>query len=64
MGKIISETLAGPDDPIYREPARSYSPHWARGFQSPPVPGARLAPDGQTKDPARDPGGAAGADRS
>lgn len=27
MGKI----LAGPDDPIYREPARSsYPPHWSR----------------------------------
>jgi hypothetical protein len=24
MAKIISETLAGPDDPIYSEPARSY----------------------------------------
>lgn len=32
MGKIISERLAGPDDPIYSEPARSYSPQWARGF--------------------------------
>jgi hypothetical protein len=28
----ISEHLAGPDDPIYSEPARSYSPHWSRGF--------------------------------
>lgn len=23
MGKILSEPLAGPDDPIYREPSRS-----------------------------------------
>lgn len=30
MGKILSERLAGPDDPIYREPSRSYPPHWSR----------------------------------
>ncbi len=31
MGKILSERLAGPDDPIYREPVRSsYPPHWSR----------------------------------
>lgn len=35
MGKIISETLAGPDDPIYAEPARSYNPHWARRLLRP-----------------------------
>jgi hypothetical protein len=32
MGKIISERLGGPDDPIYSEPLRSYSPHWGRTF--------------------------------
>jgi hypothetical protein len=30
MGKILSERLAGPDDPIYREPLRGYTPHWTR----------------------------------
>jgi hypothetical protein len=30
MGKILSERLADPDDPIYREPAHSYPPHWSR----------------------------------
>jgi hypothetical protein len=33
----VSEHLAGPDDPIYSEPARSYSPHWSRGFLTTPV---------------------------
>jgi hypothetical protein len=28
----MSERLAGPDDPIYREPLQSYSPHWAQGL--------------------------------
>jgi hypothetical protein len=32
MGKIISDTWAGPDDPIFKEPLRSYSPHWARAY--------------------------------
>ena len=31
-GKILSERLAGPDDPIYSEPARNYSPHALRAL--------------------------------
>lgn len=33
MAKIISETLAAPDDPIYREPARAYNPHWSHALR-------------------------------
>ena len=43
MGKIISERLAGPDNPIYKELARSYSPHWARGFVRATLPADKLA---------------------
>jgi hypothetical protein len=32
MVKIISRR-AGPDDPMYKEGYRSYSPHWARSFK-------------------------------
>jgi len=30
MARIISERSTGPDDPIYSEPLRSYSPHLSR----------------------------------
>jgi hypothetical protein len=32
MATIVSRSWAGPDHPIYKEPLRSYSPHWARGY--------------------------------
>ena len=31
MGKVIWHE-AGPDDPIYKEGWRRYSPHWAKNF--------------------------------
>jgi hypothetical protein len=31
MGKVIWRD-AGPNDPMYKEGYRSYSPHWAREF--------------------------------
>jgi hypothetical protein len=34
--------IAGPDDPIYREGPRGYSPHWAQGL---------LRPDAQRSSP-------------
>ena len=43
MGRIISERLAGPNDPIYDEPARSYSPHWARRIARATLPADKLA---------------------
>ena len=32
MGKVIWHE-AGPDDPIYKEGWRRYSPHWAQEFR-------------------------------
>jgi hypothetical protein len=40
MGKVIWKK-AGPDDPMFKEGYRSYSPHWAMPFtatKSPPPP--------------------------
>jgi hypothetical protein len=41
MVKIISRR-AGPDDPMYKEGYRSYSPHWAREFR----PSKKTSPSG------------------
>ncbi len=32
MGKILSRRVAGPDDPMFKEPVRSYNPQWARAL--------------------------------
>ena len=58
MGKVTITPTPGPHDPMFQEPPRSYNPHWGRTYlksklqpfatdQTPPVAGARLAPDGK-----------------
>ena len=51
MGKVIWGPPPGPDDPIFKEPPRSYSPHWARAYlesrRPPPIarpPPPRIGP--------------------
>jgi hypothetical protein len=59
MGKIISDTWASKDDPIYKEGLRSYSPHWARALLKskktapPPTDGS----DAEQKDAGEKPPG-------
>ena len=48
MAKIIWKD-SDPSDPMYSEGPRSYSPHWARGFQK-----SKTKPTPATKPPASD----------
>jgi len=43
MAKIIWKD-SDPSDPMYSEGPRSYSPHWARGFQKSKTAGPQTAP--------------------
>jgi hypothetical protein len=52
MAKIISDTWAERGHPIYSEPLRSYSPHWARAHLKSKKPSP--APPAEPPAPGKD----------